>query len=101
MTSFKLVIPEEFNTLATRVQGAMARDKIKQLIQKHGTVELDFAETSLSPSFADEAIGLLVDDIGIENFKSTVKLSNVSKVSQALIKHVINQRLQKKNDVSR
>jgi len=95
-TFFKIIVPQEFNTLATRVQGVVARNKIKQLIQEHGMIELDFEDANLSPSFADEAIGILVQDIGIKCFKETVKLSNASKTSQSLIKHVISQRLQKR-----
>lgn len=92
-TSFSIVVPDAFDTLTTRHKGASAREQILEDIDKHGSIELDFKESPISPSFADECIGKLAKQLGLEKFKASVRMTNVSESSQTLIKHVISKRL--------
>ena len=94
MMNCLISLPNEFETLATRKTGQCAREKLIEHLSSHSCITLDFEETSISPSFADEFIGILAKDMGFDKFKQHVKLVNVSDSSKAIIKHVLSKRLQ-------
>ena len=75
--------------LTTRPVGAAARKHLLDLLDEHDSIEIDFHDRSLTPSFADECIGQLAAKIGLNNFRSRVKLVNVGESSRPLIRHVI------------
>lgn len=92
MTStFKITIPESFK-LATRPNGVVAREAVLRALEKYDQVELDFAGSDPTPSFADECLGILCKTIGWERFKQQLKFSNVTDSSRALFKLVIARR---------
>lgn len=92
MTStFRVAIPERFK-LATRPNGVEARNFVLHALEEHDFVELDFMGVHLSPSFADECVGILCQVIGWDAFRSRVRLYNVADDSKSLIRHVVARR---------
>lgn len=90
MTStFNIDIDEVASELTTRPVGAKARRELLSYLNDHAIIEIDFHNKSLTPSFADECIGQLAAAIGLNDFKSRVRLTNVDEASRPLIKHVI------------
>lgn len=86
-----------FNTLSSRECGALARAKLLEALSvDEAVVVVDFGLRSMSPSFADECIGVLVQCVGFSAFKQRVRMKNVSPSAQILIKHVISKRKQMK-----
>ncbi len=80
--------------LLTRAQAQEYRHLILDHINRHHTVKLDLGNLSVSPSFAVECFGLLIQNIGRAKFKSCVHLFNMSPASKAIILHVLRQRSQ-------
>ncbi|HJV80164.1 STAS-like domain-containing protein [Noviherbaspirillum sp.] len=90
MTStFSVKVTDIAPDLSTRPVGIQARERLLQMLQDYDSVEVDFLSLSLTPSFADECIGRLAAEIGLNEFKKRVKLTNVSESSKPLVKHVI------------
>lgn len=78
MNSFKLSELSE-NTLVGRDIGKQTRSKIKKLIQKHTNIIIDMENNnSISPSFLDEAIVMLVIEYGKVDFNKHIKLVNIN-----------------------
>jgi hypothetical protein len=75
--------------LTTRPVGAKARDRLVSLLAEHETIEIDFHNKTLTPSFADECIGRLAARLGLSDFRERVKLVNLSSSSRPLVRHVI------------
>lgn len=82
----------------TRSAGRLVRD---QLVHLHQTlppevlIELDFTGVDvLTPSFADECLGRLVAQLGLETFKRRFALLTDNADWQALINSVVRNRLQ-------
>lgn len=86
-------LTNEFETLATRKTGKSAREKLVEQLALNSNITLDFDGHSISPSFADEFIGILAKDMGFSSFKQRIKLVNVSNSSKTIIMHVLNKRL--------
>ena len=87
-------VSETFETLSSRAIGTEAREMLlNKLQQERGKIVIDFDFTNISPSFADEFIGVLAQQLGREKFKGTVSMINVSISNQSILKHVINRRL--------
>ncbi|MGR5430190.1 STAS-like domain-containing protein [Vibrio astriarenae] len=86
-------LAEQFDSLATRKTGRSARETLLDILDQTPHITLDFSNSPISPSFADELIGILARDIGLPAFKRRVKLVNVSSSSQTIIKHVLRKRL--------
>lgn len=91
ISTFRVAIPERFK-LATRPNGVEARSYILHALDEHELVELDFMGAHLSPSFADECVGILCQIIGWDAFRSRIRLFNVPDDSKSLIKHVVARR---------
>ena len=88
-STFSLNIDQIAAELTTRPVGASARHKLLSILNEHNSIDIDFCHRSLTPSFADECIGQLAAELGLHDFRSRVKLSNVSESSRPLLKHVI------------
>lgn len=89
MTSIKLEIKTLYPEISSRAEGALLRQLILAHLKEASEVILDFAETSITPSFADEALGLLCNEISLEIFKQKIKMVNLSATNKALILRVI------------
>jgi len=88
-STFKVPVTSIASEFSTRPVGAQARSQLLHLLAQFGCVEVDLENRSLTPSFADECIGRLAGEIGLEEFKRRVKLVNVNESSRPLVKHVI------------
>jgi hypothetical protein len=89
ISSFRIDIDEVASELTTRPVGAEARSILLGLLDEYESIEIDFHNKSLTPSFADECIGQLAAQVGLSDFKSRVKLMNLQESSRPLVKHVI------------
>ena len=90
MTSvFKIDVTEIAPEFSSRPVGKMAREKLLDLLQEHDSIEVDFQDKSLTPSFADECVGQLAAVLGLPEFKRRVALTHVSDESRPLIRHVV------------
>jgi hypothetical protein len=90
MTStFKVNVTEIAPELSTRPVGVQARERILNLLEDYESVEVDFLNRSLTPSFADECIGRLAGIMGLETFKKRIKLLNLNESTKSLVKHVV------------
>ncbi|MBR7792329.1 STAS-like domain-containing protein [Undibacterium sp. FT147W] len=94
ISTFKVQVVDLAPNLSTRPVGAMARDRLVQLLNDYSVIEVDFEHHSLTPSFADECIGRLAAVIGFEQFKQRIKLVNINASNRPLVKHVIVTRCQ-------
>lgn len=98
MSSFKLseISP---NTLVGRDVGKKIREKIKLLIEENEKIEIDMEnKTNISPSFLEEAIVLLVIDLGKENFKNKISLININLSIKTLMNNMLSKRIKRKNE---
>lgn len=78
--------------VSTRAMGEVARRKLLEAVRLHGSVMVDLEGLLLTPSFADECFGLLCENLGLSEFRNSVKLANVHPASKTLILHVVNRR---------
>lgn len=85
----KLQVKEMLADTGSRDNGAKLRALILDALTKHITVEVDFTDTLMTPSFADEAIGLLANHITLDELKQKIKFSHVSAQHKALLLKVI------------
>lgn len=91
--NFLINLSADFQTLSSRETGMLARQQLLNKLTENQTITIDFNGQAVSPSFADELIGILARDIGFETFKTKIKMTNVSDSSKLIIKHVLNKRL--------
>ncbi len=89
MTSIKLILNELLADTASRANGAIFRKMILENLQNHDFVEVDFSQVNLTPSFTDEAFGLLCHDLTIKSLTEKVKFLNLSPTHKALLTRVI------------
>lgn len=88
---FRINVSESFS-LATRPNGAAARSALLRALDTYDVVELDFAESNPTPSFADECLGITCKEIGWDTFRQRIKILNVTDASRSLFKHVLSRR---------
>lgn len=88
MTTFRL--QELGSSLASRARGRELRLQVKA---NDGPCTLDFAEVlSVSESFADELLGVLVADHGVDWLSQHIAFENVSTPVRGVILDVIERR---------
>lgn len=75
--------------MATRPNGQAFLDRVLDALANHDQVIIDFAQRAPTPSFADQCIGGLAMQLGLQQFKQRVQLKNVSDSARPLIKHVV------------
>jgi len=83
---------QEFGRLATREAGKRGRQFILDALKTCDAVQIDMTGMSVSPSFADEFLGKLAAELGLEEFANRVHLINVPEGASDLITHVIYRR---------
>lgn len=75
--------------MSTRQMGAEARTKLETALSQADTVEVDFGGANgMTPSFADEVFGKLMDSIGPDNFRKRISLVNVPDRIKSLLRSV-------------
>jgi len=77
---------------ATRPNGHAARQQIKQELNHCDAVTVDLQDVVLTPSFADEFLGVLLVELGEEAFRRRIRIVNVGATSRSLLKQVLNHR---------
>lgn len=95
MTSFNLPLKNDIENGTSRHSGRIASAHIFSLLELHEVIEIDFKDITLTPSIADEVIGVLAEKLGKLAFKQRIKIKNASATEIALLKHVIARRLHK------
>jgi hypothetical protein len=92
---FNVSITELASNVTTRPVAANARRRLLALLEEHEVVNIDFQHKNLTPSFADECIGQLAAQLGLEPFKQRVGLKNVIDTNKPLVRHVVLNRCSK------
>ena len=88
-STYNVEIHDLARELSTRPAGASARDKILSLLEDSENVEIDLGFSTLTPSFADECIGRLAAEIGLNEFKKRIRLLRIDESDRPLIRHVV------------
>lgn len=91
-TLSKFSVHDICQNTATRPNGYAARALLKGFIDRDCPVEVDVSGVVLTPSFADEFLGVLLVELGEERFRKCVKISNAEGSSKALLKQILNRR---------
>lgn len=79
---------------ANRTNAISIREKILSLLNEYDSVQLDLENANLTPSVADEIIGVLALQLGAEKFKQKIQVVNFTESQKALMNHVISRRLE-------
>lgn len=80
--------------LGSRALGAKVRQQVLAELQAEGQLVLDWdGVRAISHSFADEFIGKLAEEIGVEQFRSTVRNRNMSSLIRSVLSYVVSARL--------
>jgi hypothetical protein len=87
-----------FHPLATRENGRKARARILEKLGQADVVELDFSGEVITPSFADECLGVVVISLGADQFEQRVHLKNLRNQDRVLLEHVV-ARAQKEKEI--
>ena len=82
------------------MQGEASRSSAKKicghimnLLQEFGSVIINLQNANLTPSVADEIIGVLAEKLGAGFFKQKIKIKNASETQVVLMRHVIARRV--------
>ena len=79
--------------LGTRLLGEIVRKEILEACRANQQVVIDFAGVdTLSPSFADECFGVLLDELGIETFKEKLRFKGTTSEINSLLRLVTSRR---------
>lgn len=92
MTSTKLIVCELLKDTASRENGAILRNQILLYLKTHDSLEIDLDHTRLTPSFADEAFGLLYHHLSLKEFHQRIKFVHLSHTHKMLLLHVLGNR---------
>lgn len=97
LTSYRVDMAHEYGSeLSTREKGEAVRQQLLELYEEHGDLSLDMANVDLvTPSFADEAIGLLAIQIGVGDFQDHFEFQNLNSEYRSLLNMVITNRVEK------
>ncbi|HKB15022.1 MAG TPA: STAS-like domain-containing protein, partial [Planctomycetota bacterium] len=69
------------------------RRDLRSRLGRGEKLEIDFAGVEvLTPSFADECLGRLVLDVGVEVFRERVRLRTTDETIKRLVNHVLSHR---------
>jgi len=90
--TFRFEVAPDLPALTTRPQGIRARKEALELLISHEALELDFCLALVTPSFVDEFIGGLLDELGEEQFRTRLTITNPTPQTIPLIRHVLHHR---------
>lgn len=86
---FKWEVLSSSHELGTRPAGIRARAHVRGLLSLYDTVILDFAGRQATPSFVDELIGGLEEELGSKEFQERITIEGVSRSLAPLVRHVL------------
>ena len=90
--SCEIDVAERYGKLAGREAGARARAYILVTLKTCPVVSINLRGTKLTPSFADECLGRLLDELGVEEFRQRIKVVEVPPLAAPLLHHVLSRR---------
>ena len=91
-TIVRLNVAKEADGLGSRIDGSSFRNLVLNVMSSAQTVILDFSNVSLvSLSFADEAVGKLIDTIGFGSFLERIKIEQANETCLTIIQTIISQ----------
>lgn len=93
MSSSKFEVRVLVPDTATRPNGVAAREQLKTTLRSFDQVVVDLSDVVLTPSFADEFLGVLLMEVGEDAFRRSVQIVNVSNSSRPLLQAVLSRRL--------
>jgi len=87
---FELVDPEGARNLTTRAQGRALLARALARLDSGRAIEVDLSGlAALTPSFADEFFGGLLEGLGEGRFKDSVRIRGASETCRVLIRAVL------------
>lgn len=92
MTSSKFEVRIEAPQTATRPNGVSARMKLLERLETFDEVVVDLTNVRITPSFADEFLGVLLLELGVDKFRQSVRIINVPDASRPLLQTVLSRR---------
>lgn len=95
MNSSRFVVHDRIPHTATRPNGVFARGMLRGLMDESDIVEVDMSHVVLTPSFADEFLGVLLVEVGEAKFRRAIRIVNVSHTSRPLLQAVLHRRASK------
>jgi hypothetical protein len=96
MSSHPFLLAQFGTCLTTRDMAVPIRSNLEQVLACHGLVEIDFSKIEvITPSFADELLGVLIETIGAQKFKTSIRFAGVREDIKRLVNLVLNARLHK------
>ena len=91
---FSVVFLNTVPRVTSREQGRAARSLLKNLVRLHGTIELSLGGIeAMTPSFADECFGRLLEELGEAEFRRAVRFRGADPTTKTLINQVLRIRL--------
>ena len=99
MTSIKIHLKTFLEGVVSRETGAILRNQIIDYLRQYDSIDIDFKELTLTPSFADEAFGLLCHHLTRQDFNERVKIHHLTEPQKVLLTHVIGNRYQKSTHI--
>lgn len=75
--------------MASREIGDIALAEMVSILEECEFIELDFHGCDPTPSFADQAVGNLAKQLGVDEFRRRVKIRNLPETARPLMVHVI------------
>lgn len=86
---FKWEVLSSSHELGTRPAGVRARQHVRELLTHHDMVILDFGGRQATPSFVDELVGGLEEELGSKEFQQRVTIEGISRSLAPLVRHVL------------
>jgi len=98
-SSSNFVVRADAVSTTTRPNGARARSQVKNLLGAFEHVIIDLKDVVLTPSFADEFLGVLLVELGEDQFRKSITIINVSSSSRPLLQTILHRRASKPRPV--
>lgn len=71
----------------------MVSKHILSLLSEYSEIIIDFDELTVTPSLADQLIGVIAEKLGKFEFNNRIHIRNINCTDKILLNHVINRRL--------
>lgn len=98
-SSSKFEVRTEVLDTTTRPNGALARIEVSRRLGVFECVVVDLNGVVLTPSFADEFLGVLLVELGEARFRKSIRIVNVADRSRPLLQTVLHRRASKPTPV--
>lgn len=89
MINKEISISQDFDTFTSRESGEIGKQILIDFLKKYEKITFNMENKSLTPSFIDSALGGVIEEIGLDQFKKSFKFINVKPSTKMLMKVVI------------